>query len=461
MRYYEGGMILAGLDIGTSKLCGLLLEAPSGAILAVQSEPNPFGLPGAADEALQDPEAILAAAERLLAGLIGGRRDVAGIGLTGQMHGILYLDRGGRAISPLYTWQDGRGDRELAEGRSYAAVLSEQIGSPLSTGMGTVTHFWHVRNGRQPAGAAGLCTIGDYVAMRLAGAKEPLMDASLAASLGCFDLQSLRFRTEVLERLGLNPALFPRVALDYPAVGKMPGGTPVFVAFGDNQASALGSAADVTRSALINIGTGSQISVYTADCTILPGIDTRPFPFGGYILVGAGLCGGRAYSLLHEFFERTVRLFTGGREGAAWELMNGIGPESLAGSNRLVVDTRFRGTRVDPGLRGSIGNLSPDTFTPEHLIVGLRQGMVDELAGFYARFGPATTSKVTALVGAGNGIRLNPELRRCFEKQFGMGMRVPAHHEEAAFGAALLAGVAGGFLPDRASAGALIRYEGA
>jgi sedoheptulokinase len=459
MRYYANTMTLAGLDMGTSTLCGLLLEASSGAILAVQSERNTFGLPGAADEALQDPEAILAAVERILARLIGGRRDVAGIGLTGQMHGILYLDKGGRAISPLYTWLDGRGDRLLAEGRSYAAVLSEQVGSPVSTGMGALTHFWHARNGRLPADAAGICTIADYVAMRLAGATAPLMDASLAASLGCFDLQSLSFRTQVLERLELNPAIFPRVAQDYPAIGKGPGGAPVFVAMGDNQASALGSAADIPRSALINIGTGSQISVYTDDCAILPGIDTRPFPFGGYILVGAGLCGGRAYSLLHEFFERTVRLFTGGREGAAWEPMNDIGPESLVGSNRLVVDTRFSGTRVDPGLRGSIGNLGPDTFTPEHLIVGLRQGIVAELAGFYQRLGPAITSKVATLVGSGNGIRLNPELRRCFEKEFGMGLRVPAHREEAAFGAALLAGIAGGLLPDRAAAGALIRYE--
>jgi sedoheptulokinase len=462
MGYYRSAMTLVGLDIGTTTICGLLLNASSGEILAVESERNVFGLPGArADEALQDPEAILGAAERILGRLIGGRQDVKGLGVTGQMHGILYADREGRAASPLYTWQDGRGEREHSAGKSYAAVLSELLGSTVSTGMGFVTHYWNLRNESVPAGAAVLCTIADYVAMRLAGAAKPRMDATMAASLGCFDLRRLCFRTEAMVRLQMDPALFPPVVTDYPALGRGPEGIPVFAALGDNQASILGSASDIPRSALVNIGTGSQVSVYTPHCTTLPGIDTRPFPFGGYILVGAGLCGGKAYSLLHDFFERTVRLFTGGQVGAAWDLINEVGPERLPGFERLIVDTRFSGTRADPGLRGGIGNLGPETFTPEQLIVGVREGMAAELFGFYERFGPDATRNVDTLVGAGNGIRLNPDLRRALEQRFGLRIRVPAHREEASFGAALLAGVAGGVLPDLAAAGALIRYGAA
>ncbi len=51
---------------------------------------------------------------------------------------------------------------------------------------------------------------------------------------------------------------------------------------------------------------------------------------------------------------------------------------------------------------------------------------------------------VVRLVGSGNAIRLNPALRRAFERRFGMPMAVPAHREEAAYGAALLAGASGG-----------------
>jgi sedoheptulokinase len=452
--------MLAGLDIGTSTICGLLLEESTGEILSVESEPNSFGLPGSQpDEDLQDPEAILAASQRTLGRLLGGKARVEAFGLTGQMHGILYVDRQGRAVSPLYTWQDGRGERELSGGKSYAAFLSERLGTSVSTGMGGVTHFWLARNGCLPAGAAALCTISDYVAMRLAGASAPLLDSTMAASLGCFDLRELRFRSGDLERLELGPVLFPKVALDYPALGRGPGGAPVFAALGDNQASFLGSVGDIHRSAMINVGTGSQVSLFTASYPDEPGIDVRPFPFGGYILVGAGLCGGRAYSLLHEFFEQTVRLFTGGQAGAAWETMNGIGPGSLPGPERLAVDTRFSGIRADPKLRASIGNLSPQTFTPEHLIVGVREGIAAELFGFYQGFGAEARRSIDTLVGAGNGIRLNPELLKALERSFGLPVRVPVHREEAAFGAALLAGLASGILPNLKAAGALIRYQ--
>jgi sedoheptulokinase len=99
-----------------------------------------------------------------------------------------------------------------------------------------------------------------------------------------------------------------------------------------------------------------------------------------------------------------------------------------------------------------------ETFTPEHLIVGVREGIAAELLGFYERFPEAARGAVTALVGSGNGIRLNPGLQKVFEGRLGMRMRVPAHREETSFGAALLAGVAGKVLPDLAAAGRLVRY---
>jgi ribulose kinase len=126
--------------------------------------------------------------------------------------------------------------------------------------------------------------------------------------------------------------------------------------------------------------------------------------------------------------------------------------------SRLSVDTRFSGTRANPGVRGSIANLGPETFTPELLIVGVRDGIAAELLGFYELFPESARAAVTALVGSGNGIRLNLGLQKVFEGRLGMRMRVPAHREETSFGAALLAGVAGKILPDLSAAGRLVRY---
>jgi sedoheptulokinase len=453
-------MRLLGLDIGTTTMCGLLLESSGAGILEVTTLPNSFGFAGTQpDEALQDPESILDASQRIVSELTARGKPVAGIGVTGQMHGILYVDGSGGPLSPLYTWQDGRGDRQREGGGTYASFLSGKLGVQASTGFGFVTHYWNTTHEAVPRRAAALCTVADFVAMRLARAGRPVMDASNAASVGCFDLERLRFRADAAARLGVSPAVFPAVALDYPSLGTGPGGAPVFTALGDNQASFLGAVADRSASVHVNVGTGSQVNVYSGRLTSIPGLDPRPFPWGGYIFVGAGLCGGRAYALLHGFFDRTVRLFTGGAAGADYEVMNRIGVESLPGAGRLAVDTRFQGTRLDPAARGSVTGLGADTFTPEHLIVGLREGMAAELYESYDRLPAGVRRRGRTLVGSGNGIRRNPELRRAFERTFRMPMSVPAHTEEAAFGAALLAGVAAGILPDLRAAGGLIRYE--
>jgi sedoheptulokinase len=63
------------------------------------------------------------------------------------------------------------------------------------------------------------------------------------------------------------------------------------------------------------------------------------------------------------------------------------------------------------------------------------------------------------LVGAGNGVRENPVLAGIIGEAFGLPLAVPAHREEAAFGAALTAAVGVGILPDLAAAGRVIRYQ--
>ena len=451
-------MKIAGLDIGTSKICGLVLDTGTGDVASVATESNPGSIASAGPgEALQDPDRLASIAEAILQQFRRRFPDVRAVGVTGQMHGILYVDAKGKALGPLYTWQDGRGDRELSPGLTYAKHLSGRLGRAVSTGMGFVTHYYNTRAGLVPGDAASLCTAADYVALRLAKARAPVMDASNAAGLGCFDLAVGDFRRSLMAELNVDPAVFPPVSAGYPALGEAAPGVPVYAALGDNQASFMGSVREAHSSVLVNIGTGSQVSIFTktpADSSL---VDARPFPFGGFLAVGAGLCGGRACALLRSFFERTVRLFGGGSGGAGWDVMNGVGEQGL-GAERLTIDTRFAGTRHDPLARGSVHNLGAATFTPEHMIAGVREGIAGELMGFYDAFPAEARGQVTSLVGSGNGLRLNPALRLVCERRFGMPMVVPAHAEEAAFGAALLAGVAGGALSDLAAAGRLIRY---
>jgi sedoheptulokinase len=452
-------MKLVGLDIGTTTISALVLDTHTGEVAGLETEPNSaVRAPDGPGQALQDPDTIVATAARVLGHLLDAHPDVRGIGITGQMHGILYVDRSGRSLSPLYTWQDGRGDLPRRDGLTHATYLARAVGQPLATGMGVVTHYCNALEGRVPAPAAALCTIGDYVAMRLTGASRPLMDATNAASLGCFDAARGAFRLDAMERAGIDTGLFPSVAIDYPALGEARPKVPVYAALGDNQASFAGSVRELRGTALVNVGTGSQLSVWMPQPSESPGIDMRPFPFGGFLGVGAALCGGRAYAMLADFFERTIRLFTGASGAVRWDVMNAVDESALPGG-RLTVDTRFSGTRTDPNVRGGIADLGVDTFTPEHLVAGVREGIVAELHGFHERLPEQTRRGVTRLVGSGNAIRLNPALRLAFERRFGLPMAVPAHREEACFGAALLAGVAGGTFAGLSDAGSLIRYS--
>ena len=98
-----------GLDIGTSKICALLCDG-NGKLIRVLAEKNAYLDSPHRYEKIQDPDRIVRTCRELLSELADRNEEIGGIGITGQMHGILYLDRDGKAVSPLYTWEDRRGD---------------------------------------------------------------------------------------------------------------------------------------------------------------------------------------------------------------------------------------------------------------------------------------------------------------------------------------------------------------
>lgn len=296
-------MNFLGIDIGTSSICGIVYNTVSKDIVSIAKINNTDMLSCNVWEKVQDANAIVDIVLDLIQELRIQYPDIKGIGLSGQMHGILYVNAEGEAVSPLYTWQDMRGSLLYKDGMSYAAYLSKQTGFPLSTGFGLVTHYYNKVNSLVPQNAVKLCTIMDYTAMRLTGKCEPLVDCSNAASLGFFDKEKLAFDKEALWNVGIDNSILPEIGKAFSRVGHYEN-ISVYTAIGDNQASFLGSIRDIRHSIHITVGTSSQISVYSDDYVNVPLLDTRPLPGGGYILVGAALCGGCSFSLLKKFFQR-------------------------------------------------------------------------------------------------------------------------------------------------------------
>jgi sedoheptulokinase len=219
---------------------------------------------------------------------------------------------------------------------------------------------------------------------------------------------------------------------------------------------------DAEAAVLINIGTSGQVSIYTRNALPIEGLEVRPFPGGGFLLVGASLCGGKAYALLEEFFHRVCRQFAGYDGPNLYAAMDHLADEAMAGrirGEKLEVDTRLLGTRSESQVRGSIRHISMDNLTPEHLILGFLGGIADELGRLYDRLPDTVRGRHSYLVGCGNGLRLNQTLCKVMADRFGLPMRIPRHREEAAFGAALCAGVGLGLYSDYIAAGRVIRYR--
>ncbi len=452
-------MLAIGLDIGTTSVCGVLYDTKSGKQLKSVTEKNDTFI--ADDEPFKKLQNAAALVLKLtdicerLENEAGGA--VESIGVTGQMHGIVYLDAEGTPVSPLAIWQDGRGDMPYKDGKTYAEYLSELTGYPLATGYGSVTYFYDTVNGLVPENAKCFCTIHDLAAMSLAGEKKPLLHTSDAASLGLFDIKKGCFDKAAIERAGLDFSKYPAVADGFKCVG-MRGNTPVSVAIGDNQASVIGSVAEIDKSLLINVGTGSQISCASPSVPQNTNLDCRPLMENDYILAGSSLCGGRAYAMLEKFFREVAELVSGEKISSAYPAMDKLMAAADEQKEPLTVDTTFCGTRSNPSLRGAITGLGADNFTVAAFCDGFMSGIAAELHGMYGEIRPLLEKEPTVMIGSGNGLRTNPVLCRKFEQAFGLTLKIPAHKEEAAFGAMLYGLVAGGKIATLPEAQKLIKY---
>lgn len=450
-----------GIDIGTTTASIIMMNAASGEILGSKTIAHNAFLEGHVPESkIQDAEKLYQAAEGALIELSEefGKPDC--IGLTGQMHGMLYVDSEGQAVSPLYIWQDGCGNFKMEDGRSYAEVLRE-TGGAASTGFGLTSHFYLQKNYMIPENAVKMVTICDYVGMKLCNRRDPVIAKDMAASWGCFDLENGRFLVEEMEKIGVDVSFLPELldnhqVMGYTKVGKLEG-VPVVVSLGDNQASVLGSVQDLCETVLINIGTGSQVSVGTkAFYDVSGSIELRPCVDGTALLVGSGLCGGRAYAMLEKFYREVTRsdeAMYGMMAAQANEFKEKYGIEAA-----WKVRTTFSGTRSNPDMKGSIENIGVENFHPGAMTLGMVQGILEELHEMYEKMCEATGKKATKLVGSGNGIRKNKLMQELAQDLYGMKMEIPLYQEEAAYGAALYSLVAAGLEKDFAEVQKKIKY---
>jgi sedoheptulokinase len=470
-------MLTLGLDIGTTSIsCAVMADDRQLSAVTVANDTyrRDQNRPWARE---QDPAEIWSKCRQILTDQLQSWPDIKAIGITGQMHGIVYLDHSGEAISPLITWEDERGNLTFSDGLTYAEHLSAITGHQMATGYGLTTHYYHLKNNLVPERAAKISTIMDYVAMKLCGKKEPATHPSNAAALGLFDLQNSGFNLEALTAAGIDPAILPQVLTREEYIGTISNQAidsaqtidtaayeiMVTVPIGDVQAGIFGLVREDTD-VVLNIGTSSQVSCVSDNCVFMDKLDCKPFVRGKYILLGAGLCGGSSLQLLNDFYRQVCTAFShevskdlvfekmlalaeqaydvesAEKASSEYGLENDRKPNNAlndANQKTVQVQTLFRGRRDNPQLRGSINGIGIDNLNPGALTLGFMRGVCLEMHDYYKMM-PADRQSSRLLL-AGNALRRNPLLRQLSAEIFDSEVCLTHYQEEAAAGAALLA----------------------
>lgn len=421
-------MAVIGMDIGTTSICGVLLDESGSRPLRVEKINHGF-LDGRIYT--QDPAAIAATVRSLVDRL--WQENVTDIGISCQMHGILLLDREGKALSPLYTWKNPFGNYPRGQ-ETYAEYVRGITGGNEISGRGVVTALYLQEQGQIPKDTAWVCTIGDYAALQLTKTALPRMNVTMAESLGCFDIQRGDFCRKTLKNLGLNPDWFPRVSREDQVLGTYRG-AGVHSALGDNQCSFLGSTWDFTGSVLLNVGTGQQVSCYAPRYLPASGVEVRSFFDLGYLYVGVSQNGGKSYERFVRLVEDVVRQCTG-LEIDGYEALDRLWQRHRRGHGPL---------QVIPAIYGELEGLKPGTLQIGDireeqdfgdLLEGYVRGMARELHRLYLAIPEEIRREKTKFYGAGSGIVKNRILRQLTQEAFGIRLLEEESPEAAASGAA-------------------------
>ncbi len=430
--------VLVGIDVGTTGVKALSIS-PSGEVLARAEQTYRLSTPHPGWSE-QDPDDWWQAAQAALHRL--GAHGVAGIGLSGQMHGLVLLDERLHVLRPAILWNDQRTDAQCRqiEERVGLERLIALTGNRALTGFTAPKLLW-VRE-HEPdvyARAAHLLLPKDVIRLRLTG--ERATDVADASGTLLFDVSGRRWSEEVLGELDVPTRLLPRAYESPESSGETPLGIPVAAGAGDQAAGAIGVGVDRPGPLSVQIGTSgvvfAALPAFQADpqarvhafCHAVPQV----WHAMGVMLSAAG-----SLSWLRDVvapdagYDELVALaapWAPGAEGLTFL-------PYLAGERTPHADPDARGAFVGLSLRHDRGALV------RAVLEGVAYGLRDSLE-LLRELG------VEPLVGRALGGGARSELwLRIVASVLGIPLERVSVEEGAAYGAALLGGVAGGVFHD-------------
>ena len=443
-----------GIDVSTTGAKALLIDERGGVrasattALTLQT-PKPLW-------SEQDPRewwAGTAASIRKALADAGARgEDVAAVGLTGQMHGLVLLDARREVLRPAILWNDQRTGAECAEieRRVGKAELVREVGNVALTGFTAPKILW-VRNHEPEVYAKARLVLlpKDYVRLRLTG--EAAMDKADGSGTILFELAARTWSRRVLEKLDIpsdwlpptfeGPEATGRVTAGAAAETGLLAGTPVMAGGGDQAAGAVGAGAVRPGVVSLTLGTSGVVFATTeaplvepegrlhAFCHAVPG----KWHFMGVTLSAAGSLQWYRDTLAPEV---SFSDLVAEAEGAP------------AGSEGLLFLPYLSGERTphpDPLARAGFVGLTV-RHSRAHLTRAVLEGVAFSMRDCFGLLQGAGLGSVEEVRIAGGGAK-GPLWRKIVASALGLPMVTVNSTEGAAYGAALLGGVGVGAWP--------------
>jgi xylulokinase len=450
--------VAIGVDIGTTGARAVAADE-RGQVVAVRAVDYALLTPHPGWTEQDPGEWWRAALEVLAATAKASDGEIVGIGLTGQMHGSVFLDRAGDVIRPALLWNDQRTGVQCDEitERVGAARLVEITGNPALTGFQAPKILW-LRD-EEPANFERVNHVllpKDLVRFRLTG--ELATDASDAAGTLLMDLGARTWSDEILDALDLPAGWFPPVVESPEPTGvvrgdlaeelDLPTGLPVAAGGGDNAAAAIGTAVTADGIVSSSIGTSGVLFAHAEERAVDPSGRIHAF----------------AHAVPKKYCLLAVTLSAGGSL-RWWRDVTGVSYDELvaeaatvpAGSEGLVFLPYLTGERtphLDPSARGAFVGLTA-RHSRAHMTRALMEGVLFSLRdGLEIMRDLGVRPMQIRAIGGGASSALWLQLQA---DVYGATVRRLEIEEGAAYGAALLGHVAAGTYADVDEAASVVR----
>jgi len=446
--------LFLGVDVSTTGAKALLIDE-KGAVVASATTALTLQAPRPLWSE-QDPHewwtGTAASIRKALAEAGTSGQDVAAVGLTGQMHGLVLLDAKREVLRPAILWNDQRTAAECAEieRRVGRAELIREVGNVALTGFTAPKILW-VRNHEPEVYAKAKLVLlpKDYVRLRLTGVAA--MDKADGSGTILFELKARAWSKRVLEKLDIPAEWLPptfegpettgTVTAEAAAETGLKAGTPVMAGGGDQAAGAVGAGAVRPGVVSLTLGTSGVIFATTdqplvepegrlhAFCHAVPG----KWHFMGVTLSAAG-------SL--QWYRDTLAPTESFAEIVA------EAERASAGSDGLLFMPYLSGERTpypDPLARGSFVGLTV-RHTRAHMTRAVLEGVAFSMKDCFGLLQGAGLGAVNEVRIAGGGAK-GALWRKIVASALGLPMLTVNSTEGAAYGAALLGGTGKGAWP--------------